>query len=416
MSAAPKPTRTRPSGVPGRLAIDGNAPVRRTPWPPWPVYAADEVRAASRVLESGEVNYWTGSRVKSFERAFARHLGVEHAVAVTNGTIALELCLRGLGVGEGDDVLVPARTYVATASAVATVGARPIFADVDETSGNVTPETVERALTPGTRAVIVVHLGGWPCEVARISEFCRAKGLLLIEDCAQAHGASRDGVPIGATGDAAAFSFCQDKILSTGGEGGMIATRRSDVWRRVWSLKENGKSWDLVHAPRTGHGFRWVHQCVGTNARMTEFQASIGEVQLAKLDAWVAARKRNAARLRVGLADFGALRVPAPPVGVSPSYYRLYAYVEPARLRVGWNRDRIMTAVAAEGIPCGVGSCGEVYLEQAFRDLCPGQARLPVARRVADASLALTVHPTIQPADIDGVIQAFAKVLSIASS
>jgi dTDP-4-amino-4,6-dideoxygalactose transaminase len=402
--------------APERLAAEGGAPVRARPFAPWPVFAEDERRAADAVLASGRVNYWTGEECARFEREFAAHLGVRYAIALANGTVALELALRALGIGPGDEVVVPAKTFIATASCAIAVGARPVVCDVDPDSQNLTAATVRAALTPRTRAVIPVHLAGWPCEMGPLIELARERGLALIEDCAQAHGAAWNGRPVGSFGDAAIFSFCQDKIMTTGGEGGMLLTDRRDVWERAWAYKDHGKSYAAVFERPHPPGFRWLHESFGSNFRMTEMQAAIGRVQLRKLAQWVAARRRNAAVLAEALAGVPAIRVPQPSPACRHSYYKFYAFVEPERLRPGWTALRVLEAIGAEGVPCMQGVCSEIYRERAFVDagLSP-PAPLPVASRLAETSLMFLVHPTLDEGDMRDCAQAVAKVMRTAA-
>ncbi len=396
------------------LAIDGGSPVRTTPWAPWPQFDADEIEAATAVLRSGKVNYWTGDVGREFERRFAARIGVEHAVAVSNGTVALELALRGVGVGPGDEVVVPSCTFVATASAVAALGARPVFADVCERQGSMTADTLQAAATPRTKAAIVVHLGGWPAPIQPIAELCRSNGYKLIEDCAQAHGAAVAGRSVGTFGDVAAFSFCQDKIMTTGGEGGMVVTPEGAVWSKVWSAKDHGKSWEAVYEHEHPPGFRWLHTSLGTNARLTEFQSAIGLQQLRKLDDWVAARRAHAHRLLDGLDRHPAVWAPRPNDTEYGSYYRVYARIRPEALAPGWTRDRVMVALEAEGIPCRVGSCAEIYRETAFPRAWKPDAPLPRAARLSRTALAFTVHPTLSASDIDDTLKAVDKVMAVA--
>lgn len=366
------------------------------PFPPWPHYEVDEIDAAGTVLASGKVNYWTGREGREFEREHAAAAGTRHAVALTNGTMALELALAAYGIGPGDDVVTTPRTFIATASSAVMRGARPVFADVDRDSQNITAATIEKALTPKTRAIIPVHLAGWPCEMDAIMDLARARNLIVIEDCAQASGAIYRGKPVGGLAHAGAFSFCQDKIITTGGEGGMLTVNDADVWSRAWSFKDHGKSYEAVYNRQHPPGFRWLHESFGTNWRMTEIQAAIGRLQLRKLPVWSACRAKNAALLRQALRSVLALRVPLPPSHVKHANYKFYAFVEPQALKEGWNRDRIMTEVAARGVPCFSGSCSEIYLEKAF-DL-PGHRpaeRLPVARELGETSLMFLVHPTL---------------------
>ena len=405
------------SGVHGdRLAIEGGRAVRGAPLPSWPFFEPDEIEAATAVLRSGRVNYWTGEEGKNFEREFAAWCGATHAVALANGTVALEAALLAAGVGRGDDVVVTPRSFIASASCAVSVGARPVFADVDAESQNITAETVAAALTPRTRAIIAVHLAGWACDMDAVMALASARGLTVIEDCAQAHGATWKGRRVGSFGHLAAWSFCQDKILTTAGEGGMVTTSDADLWSRVWSLKDHGKSFEAVYERKHAPGFRWLHEGFGSNWRMTEMQAALGRVALRKVDAWVERRRAHAARLNAALADVEALRLTVPPAEVGHAYYKYYAFVRPELLREGWTRDRIMAAVAAEGVPCFSGSCSEVYLEKAFdrTDLRPAE-RLPVARELGETSLMLMVHPTLADTDIDDAASALRRVLAAAS-
>lgn len=366
--------------------------------PPWPHYAEDEAAAAAGVLQRGDVNYWTGTETRSFETEFAARTECTHAVALMNGTVALEAALRAVGVSPGDEVVVTPRSFVASASSVAVVGATPVFADIDPESQNLTAETIEAALTPRTKAIIAVHLAGWPCEMDEIHDLAQAHDLKVIEDCAQAHGATYRDRPIGSLGDCAAWSFCQDKIMSTGGEGGMLTTNDPDIWARVWSYKDHGRSYDSVYGREHAPGFRWYIESFGSNWRMTEMQAAIGRVQLRKLRDWTAARCRNAEILAERFSACAALRVPKPPAHLSHAWYKFYAFVRPEELRSGWHRDRIMTEIERRGVPGSVGVCPEIYRERAFVDagFTPPE-RLPVARELGETSLMLPVHPTLEP-------------------
>lgn len=348
------------------------------------------------MLRSNRVNYWTGEEGQAFEREFAAFAGAEHAVAVANGTVALELALRVAGVGRGDDVIVTPRSFIASASCIVNVGARPVFADIDLDSQNVTPQSVEAAWTSRTRAVVCVHLAGWPCEMDPIVRLARERGAVVVEDCAQAHGARYRGRSVGGIGDVAAWSFCQDKIMTTGGEGGMVTTSNRVLWEAAWSYKDHGKSWEAVFDRSHPPGFRWVHESIGTNWRLTEVQSALGRLQLRRLAQWSAARKRNADALANACRQFDAMRVPAVPEHVRHAYYHWYAFVRPERLAPGWNRDRVVAEIRAAGIPCFEGTCPEIYREAAFdrTDWRPAR-RLPNARQVGETCLTFLVHPTI---------------------
>ncbi|MBQ18781.1 MAG: aminotransferase [Planctomycetaceae bacterium] len=363
-------------------------------WAPWPVFGEDEITAVTDVLASGHTNYWTGPHGRAFEREYAESVGCRHGVAVANGTVALELALEAIGIGEGDEVIVPCRSFLASASAIVQRRAIPIFADVDRDSGNITVETIQSVLTPRSRGVLVVHLAGWPCNMDPIRDLATSRGLAIIEDCAQAHGARDRDQPVGSLGDIAAFSFCQDKILSTGGEGGLVVTNDDHAWRRAWSFKDHGKDWDAVHAPSTGTVFRYVHGSLGTNWRLTEMQSALGRILLGKLPGWISTRRNNAAVLQERLAAHPSLRIPIPPPGCQHSFYKFYAYLHPDRLHADWSRDRVAAEISAGGIPCGSGACPEIYLEAAF-DQTPWRptSRLPVAQELGETSLMFQVHP-----------------------
>jgi hypothetical protein len=407
------PMTTRPTSP---LALEGGTPVRTTPMPPWPHFAEDEVEAAAAVLRSGKVNYWTGTEGREFECAFAGLVDVPYAIALANGTVALELALHALGVGAGDEVVTTARTFIASASAAVAQGARPVIAEVDADSQNLTAETVEAVLTPRTRAVIAVHLAGWPVEMDPLLAVCRERGIRVIEDCAQALGATYKGRPVGGLGDIGAFSFCQDKILTTAGEGGMVTMRDKALWERAWSYKDHGKSHEAMFHRAHPPGFRWVHESWGTNMRLTEPQAALGRVALRKLPDWLATRRRHAEALRAACEAFDALRVPVPPAHAGHAWYKFYAFVRPERLAPGWDRDRIMAAIAAEGVPCQAGSCGEIYRELAFPPAWRPAERLPVARQLHETSLMFLVHPTLADSDVSDVCAAIAKVMRVAQA
>jgi dTDP-4-amino-4,6-dideoxygalactose transaminase len=384
----------------------------RPSFPQWPHYAEDEIAAVTAVLHSGKVNYWTGNECRAFEKDYAEHCGSKHAVAVANGTLALELALRAIGIRPGDEVITTARTFIASASSAVACGARPVCADVDRESQNLTAASIERVITPRTRAIVVVHLAGWPADMDPIMDLADSRGLKVIEDCAQANGASYKGRPVGSIGHAGAFSFCQDKIITTGGEGGLLVTNDADIWRYAWEYKDHGKSWTAVHERAHSPGFRWVHESFGTNWRLTEMQGVIGRAQLRKLPDWVAARRRNANHLRDRLNDLPLLRIPLPSADVHHSYYRLYVFVRRELLANGWTRDRILTELMGRGIPCAVGSCSEIYREQAFaRSGWAPDQRLGVAEELGETSLAFLVHPTLEEAHMETIAQNVREVV-----
>ncbi|HEY6663294.1 MAG TPA: DegT/DnrJ/EryC1/StrS aminotransferase family protein [Sphingomicrobium sp.] len=385
---------------------------------PWPSYSEEEQQAVARVLASGRVNYWTGEETRAFEREFADWAGSARAVALFNGTVALDLALNALGIGPGDVVIVTPRTFIASVSCVVNAGATPVFADVDRDSGNIHPESVEAVISERTRAIIPVHLGGWPCEMAALRDLADKHGLAIIEDCAQAHGAMVDNRMVGTFGEIGAWSFCQDKIITTGGEGGMVTTDDERLWSRMWSYKDHGKGWEAVYERDHPPGYRWLHESFGTNWRMLEVQAVLGRIQLQRLADMTARRTANANAYADALGPFGhAVRVPRPREGMIHAYYRLYAHVRPDGLRDGWDRDRIVAEINALGVPAYQGSCSEVYLEKAFEgtDLRPAE-RLPVARELGETSLMFLTHPTLTAEDVERTCAAIESVFSKAAA
>lgn len=383
-----------------------------TPFSPWPSFSEEEANAVRDVILSNKVNYWTGQECREFEKEFAAWAGSEHAVALANGTVALDLALQALGIGVGDEVVVTPRTFLASVSSIVNAGAIPVFADVDNESQNITAETIRAVLTSRTRAVICVHLAGWPCDMDPIMGLAVEHDLKVIEDCAQAHGAHYKGRPVGSIGHVGAWSFCQDKIMTTGGEGGMVTTNDRALWSRMWSIKDHGKSWEAVYERQHAPGFRWLHESFGTNWRMMEVQAVIGRIQLQRMPAWHAKRLANAERIWSSAQALAGLRVPTVPAEVTHAAYKCYVFVEPSHLKAGWDRDRILNEVTARGVPCFSGSCSEVYLEKAFDDTgWRPVERLPVAKELGETSLMFLVHPTLTEAEIDKTCDVLAQVM-----
>lgn len=388
-----------------------------TGWSPWPNYTEEEADAVRRVLFSNRVNYWTGTECREFEREFAEWCGTAYAIAVANGTVALDLALKAIEVGPGDEVIVTPRTFIASASSIVNAGGRPVFADVDRNSQNITAETIEAVLTPSTKAIVCVHLAGWPCDMDPIMELANEHGLYVIEDCAQAHGAKYKGRSVGSIGHIGAWSFCQDKIMTTGGEGGMVTTSDAELWRRMWSYKDHGKSWEAVYERQHPPGFRWVHESFGTNWRMTEMQAAIGRIQLRRLSEWVRKRQRNAALLSRAAESASAVRVPTVPTYLEHAFYKYYVFLRPDHLRNGWTRQDVIDALAERGVPAFEGSCSEVYLEAAFRTSEYRRTdRLTVAKELGETSLMFLVHPTLTADEMLRMATAVQEVLDMASS
>jgi dTDP-4-amino-4,6-dideoxygalactose transaminase len=374
-------------------------------WPRIPEKAIDSV---SNVLRSGKLNQWNNPAVKEFEQKFAKHMGCKYAVAVFNGTVALELCVKTLGLKEGDEVIVTSRTFLASASCVAWYGIKPVFVDVDENSQNISLETIKPSITKKTKAVILVHLAGWPCDVKEICDYCRQKSIYTIEDCAQAHGAKYNGRHVGTWGDINAWSFCQDKIITTGGEGGMVTTNCPYLHKSAWSLKDHGKGYDTVFNKEHPPGFRWLHENIGTNWRMMPMQAVIGSHALDDLEGWVIHRRKIAAAYNNALKDCDGVRLTLPPENVYHAYYKYYFFIEPGKFSV--SRDELISRIDDEGIFCQVGSCSEVYKETALKVFAP-EFELRVAKRLFETSMLLLCDPCISEEAARENIKAVTNIL-----
>jgi dTDP-4-amino-4,6-dideoxygalactose transaminase len=401
-----------------------------TPFSPWPSFTLEEADAVHRVVLSNKVNYWTGTETRAFEKEFATWCDTSHALALANGTLALDVALKALGIGPGDEVIVTPRTFIASISCVVNAGAVPVFADVEADSGNISARTIAAVLTPRTKGVICVHLAGWPCDMDPIMALAKQHGLKVIEDCAQAHGARYKGRSVGSIGHVGAWSFCQDKIMTTGGEGGMVTTNDEALWRAMWSFKDHGKSYEAVYERQHPPGFRWLHESFGSNWRMLEMQGVIGRIQLRHMPDWTAKRTQNALAIWDACRSLEALRVPkfvcdgcagqcesnANTLGCVHAHYKCYVYVRPGVLAEGWSRDRIIDEINALGVPCYQGSCSEVYLEKAFDNTgWRPEAGLPVAKALGETSLMFLVHPTLSAEEIYKTCKVIKKVLATAS-
>ena len=395
---------------------------------PWPSFSEEEAEVIKDVLLSNKVNYWTGDECRTFEKEFAEWSGVNYSIALANGTLALEVALRALDIGPGDEVVVTPRTFIASISCVVNVGATPIFADVDLNSGNITAETISKVLTPKTKGIICVHFAGWPCDMDPIMALASLHNIKVIEDCAQAHGATYKGRSVGSIGHIGAWSFCQDKIMTTGGEGGMVTTNDETLWRKMWAYKDHGKSYEAIYEREHPSGFRWVHESFGSNFRMIEIQAAIGRIQLKKMSEWSAKRNEITLSLLKAFESFKAIRIPKFQCNrdcikdcsclgqCKHAHYKCYVYVDNAHLKEGWSRDRIIQEIEMQGVPCFQGGCSEVYLEKAFEgtDFKP-KNRLPIAKMLGDTSLMFLVHPTLTQDNIKKAKEVIENVLKLAS-
>ena len=372
-----------------------------TPFSPWPSFTEEEASAVSKVLMSNKVNYWTGQEGRAFEKEFADYTDCKYAVAVANGTLALDLALHALNIGKGDEVIVTSRTFIASISSIINAGATPVFADVELDSQNISADTITAVLTSKTKAIMCVHLAGWPCDMDPIMALAKAHDIKVIEDCAQAHGAKYKGRSVGSIGDVGCWSFCQDKIMTTGGEGGMLTTNDEQLWRDAWAFKDHGKSYKAVYETEHPPGYRWLHESFGTNWRLTEMQSAIGRIQVARMPNWTAKRTQYAQMILNTCKDIEWLEVNETPSDVVHAYYKCYVQVVPNKLPESWSRDKVISQLADWGIPCYSGSCSEVYNEKAFDDSgYRPESPLPNAVTLGETSLMFLVHPTLTEQEV----------------
>jgi dTDP-4-amino-4,6-dideoxygalactose transaminase len=381
----------------------------------WPSFDKQEADVVRDVLLSNHVNYWTGSQCKNFELEFAQFCNTKYAIALANGTLALDVAFKALNIGNGDEVVVTSRTFIASISSIVNAGAVPVFADVDLSSQNITPDSIRSVITDKTKAIVCVHLAGWPCDMDEIMAIANEHDLYVVEDCAQAHGAKYKDKPVGSIGHIGCWSFCQDKIMTTGGEGGMVTTNNESLWREMWAYKDHGKSYEAVYEQEHPEEFRWLHESFGTNYRMTEMQAAIGRIQIKRMPIWHAKRLSNANKIWDSARQCKGLRVPSIPDYFEHAAYKCYVFVKTKQLKSDWSRDRIINEINSLGVPCRSGSCSEVYLEKAFDGTgFRPKERLPNAKELGGASLMFLVHPTLTEDEIQQTCNAIAFVMKLA--
>ena len=383
----------------------------------WPSFSEEEANAVQSVLLSNKVNYWTGNECREFEKEFAVWSNSKYAIALGNGTLALDSALKALDIGFGNEVIVTSRTYIASVTSIVTAGAIPVFADIDTNSQNITTTSIRSMITNKTKAIICVHLAGWPCEMDEIIELANEFNLYVIEDCAQAHGAKYKSKPVGSIGNIGCWSFCQDKIMTTGGEGGMVTTNDKSLWSKMWSYKDHGKSYKAVYEQKHPDGFQWLNESFGTNWRMTELQGVIGRIQLKRMSNWHSNRISNALKIWNTAKQCKGLRVPSIPDYIEHAAYKCYVFIKLEELKNGWGRDKVIKEINALGVPCYSGVCPEVYLEKAFDNSgFRPKERLANAKELGQSSLMFLVHPTLTKNEIQQTCDAITSVMNLATS
>ena len=388
-----------------------------TSFAPWPSFSEEEANAVKNVLLSNKVNYWTGNECREFEKEFAVWSNSKYAIALGNGTLALDSALKALDIGFGNEVIVTSRTYIASVTSIVTAGAIPVFADIDTNSQNITTTSIRSMITKKTKAIICVHLTGWPCEMDEIIELANEFKLYVIEDCAQAHGAKYKSKPVGSIGNIGCWSFCQDKIMTTGGEGGMVTTNDKSLWNKMWSYKDHGKSYKAVYEQKHPDGFQWLNESFGTNWRMTELQGVIGRIQLKRMSNWHSNRISNALKIWNTAKQCKGLRVPSIPDYIEHAAYKCYVFIKLEELKNGWDRDKVKKEINELGVPCSVGVCPEVYLEKAFDNSgFRPKERLANTKELGQSSLMFLVHPTLTKNEIQQTCDAITSVMNLATS
>ena len=370
------------------------------------MYDQKQIQKVSQVLKKNKTNYWTGNECRKFEKEFSNYHGIKYSVTVSNGSVALELALKALNLKKKDLVIVTPRSFVISATCVLNLGLKAVFADVDE-NGNLSIEGIKKTYNKNVKAIIIVHLNGLPCDLDPILKFVKKNKLFLIEDCSQAHGAIYKNKKVGAFGHISTWSFCQDKIISTGGEGGMISTNSKKLWLKIWSMKDHGKNYNSVFYRKHKIGFKWLHDQLGTNYRMTEMQATIGREQLKLLNQQL--KKRNLianlylSQLKDYYKKYKILSEPNFKCRTCPSrknntrcnkcthaFYRLNLYINPRKI----NQNKLIRDINRNNINCIVGSCPEIYREKIFHKLnLSPKKRLVNAKLLGETSITFPITP-----------------------
>ncbi|MDA8840899.1 DegT/DnrJ/EryC1/StrS aminotransferase family protein [Gammaproteobacteria bacterium] len=362
----------------------------------WPSFSAGESKIVSDVLRSNKVNYLFGDNGAKFEKGFSDFSQTKYALAVANGTLALDLCLRSLHLKKGDEVLVTSRSYVASASSIALLGAVPVWCDVDLNSQNIDISEIEKNYSKKTRAILCVHFAGFPCDMDKITSFAKSKNIFVIEDCAQAHGARLNGRSVGSFGHISAWSFCNDKIMSLGGEGGMVTTNSKHFHQFISSFNNHGKNLKKYYSSKKHKNFPYIHDSLGSNYRLTEMQSALGIYQLSKMKSWHALRKRNAQVFIDSVADLKIAITPTISSSIQHAWYKLYITLDPKLFKKSISREFVIENLNQHLVPCSFGGSGEIYREKAFKNISYLKSgTLKNASFLEKNSIILQVHPTI---------------------
>jgi dTDP-4-amino-4,6-dideoxygalactose transaminase len=404
-----------------KLALHGGQPVRKTAWPRWPVFSEQDIADVATVLRDGRMTSITGPEVRSFEEKYAAKFGVKFALATCNGVTALHLALSALGIGPGDEVIVPAHTFIGSAIPVLMANAVPVFVDVDIETFNLDARKIEAAITDRTKAIVPVHLNGLAAEMDTILALARKYKLFVVEDACQSHGGTYKGRLTGTLGEIGCFSFFEDKVITTG-EGGMMITSDQTLYERARCFRSYGE--ELV----TSLGERkYEHIALGFNYRMGSMNAALGINQLDRLEAMVEKRNRNAAYLRAHIQEVSGIVAPREIPGCMHAYYKFVCRLDRSLLDV--DVPTFVEAIKAEGVAATPRYPKPLPLQKVFREKlgyggtdCPYSCHMygrepafvegswPVAMRVGEEAFVLLVHPSIEESDLDDAVQAVRKV------
>ena len=389
------------------------------------MYSQKQIKSVVQILKSNKTNYWTGSECKKFEKEFSNYLGNKYSITLSNGSVALDLALKSLELKKTDEVIVSPRSFVISASSVLNLGLKPVFADIDD-NGNLCIENIKKVYNQNVKAIIVVHLNGLSCDLDPILKFVKKNKIFLIEDCSQAHGAVYKGKKVGSFGNLSTWSFCQDKIISTGGEGGMISTNSQKLWLKIWSLKDHGKNYKSVFFKKHEIGFKWLHDELGSNYRMTEMQAAIGREQLKILEKQI--KKRNSIaslyinELKNYYNKYHILKKPDFKCQTCPdkhnlkkcnkcvhAFYRLNLYTNKNMIK----QIKLIEELNKNKINCSVGSCPEIYREKIFKKLkFYPKKRLSNAKLLGETSVMFPIDPGKSASKVKTEISCMKKILN----
>ena len=390
----------------------------------YPYYSKQEIKKVSSILKKGRVNYWTGKECNSFEKEFATYHELKFGVAVSNGSVALEIALKSLKLENDYHAIVTPRSFIISASAINNTNGVPVFADVD-VNGNLYLDSIKKNITPKTKVVVLVHLYGHPANALEIKKYLKKKKIFLIEDCSHAHGGIFKNRKIGSFGDLSIWSFCNEKIISTGGEGGMICTNNLTIFKRCWSIKDHGKSFDKSKKKIKNYGkFRWLHENYGSNFRMTEMQAGIGRIQLKRLDYQLKKRELLAKKIYQVFKyfvikklfeepNFKCFDCPKSKNNFFCNNCRFTFYRFNILLNNSESRNKLLRKLISNKINCGSGYNAEIYKERFYKKNKKLVSNIVMSKDIGNRSIAFTIDPYLNTDQIKKYLKNLKKTLKL---